>query len=112
MPDEAIITENRKKAVKWLRTTKRKQGKGSLYNPYTRCYCALGHVGLAVGIDSKVYPNHNPYSLIEAAVDLARALESRVIRWNDSYDIPLKEIGNRLAKIWELESPETGQSTP
>jgi len=102
----ATIEENRRKAVEHLRTTKRKQGFGSLYNHETRCYCALGHMGLAVGIDAKkAYKDleaPDAYGQIEDAFGLDGDLENAIFGLNDDAEASLREIGDYLANVWEI----------
>jgi hypothetical protein len=99
----ATIAENRRKAVEWLRTTKRKQGNGALYHSPTRRYCALGHMGLAVGIDAKGgYESDatDPYALIEHALGMNNELEQAIFNLNDDEGVSLREIGDYVANVW------------
>lgn len=100
------IQENRRKAVEWLRTTDLPQGTGSLYSTATQCYCALGHMGLAVGIDAKdEYTDDSAmdaYDEIENAFKLSDVLEAEILEMNDTAHKSLREIGDYLAAQWRI----------
>lgn len=110
---EEQIQENRRKGVKYLRTTRRKQGHHVLYSKRKRCYCALGHLGLAVGIDAAEEGLNSDYADIEDAYAFADYTGDKgprkpvaineVWNWNDDGYHSLREIGNRLAAAWGIE---------
>ena len=99
---QAIIAENRRKAVEHLRTTDLLPGHCSLYDPPSGMYCALGHVGLAVGVDAKDLGISDAYELIANAVGENEAWNRTVYRMNDVHDRTLEEIGDFLAERWGI----------
>lgn len=100
------IAENRRKAVEHLRTTKLPQGRHDLYNARMGCYCALGHMGLAIGIDAKLYAELHegtqPYDQIEKALGLNFPGAQVIWRMNDTQHKTLREIGDFLAAKWGI----------
>lgn len=101
------VQENRRKVVTHLRTTKATPGAGMLYNANEKCYCAWGHVGLAVGIDARTevaYGTLGAYERISLAVgDHSGDAEQLVINMNDCEHRSLHDIGDSLAGFWGLE---------
>lgn len=100
------VSENRRKAVEWLRTTELPQGFLSLYDSANDCYCALGHMGLAVGIDAKVVDasedDDDAYTQIQHAFNLHYEIENDVMTMNDERRKSLREIGDYLAEKWHI----------
>ena len=96
-----VIRENRRKAVEYLKTTEEPQGFGMLYDPATTRYCALGHMGLAVGIDASG-DEYCYYSQIEDAFGLDNETANEVLNMNDDAEAPLPRIADHLAEKWGI----------
>lgn len=94
------VAENRRKAVEHLRTTNLPQGRSDLYNQALGCYCALGHCGLAIGIDAKIVGED--YNAIEVALGMDLLDARDVWRLNDIKHRTLHEIGDYLAAKWGI----------
>lgn len=99
-----VIAENRRKGVEALRTTDLPQGGGQFYNAIAGCYCALGILALAVGLD----PIGDPWLATEKAYGIGYGLGrkdgdgSYAISSLSDMGMTFSEMGDRLAGIWGI----------
>jgi hypothetical protein len=116
------VMDNRRKAVEYLRTSTKPQGHATLYDPDTGAYCALGQMGLAVGIDAAAYEEihidqayraidaaayeeihiDQAYRTIDAALGLTEDESNAVWMRNDVQGESLSQIADYFTERWGL----------
>lgn len=98
------IQENRRTGVQHLLTTDHGQAFVTLWDSDTECACALGELGIAVGIHPRPDGGaRRPYTEIDRAYGIfGERLSTQINRWNDKYSLPFREIGLKLAREWGI----------
>lgn len=106
---ELAIRDNRRKAIVALRAEKRPKSLGMLYDRNTGCYCALGYMGAAVGIDAAAQPLVSDiYDRIDTAFGMSMMMSSDVVRLSDHTDSTLADIALFLASEWDMKGDAAG----
>ena len=103
---EADIRVQRVKALRYLARYKGEQGFGHLCDPHTGSYCAIGVLGLGLGIDARTYPEEvggDTYGAIDYALG---ENTSFIEQMNDGEQMPFGKIAEELMRIWNIETKE------
>lgn len=96
VPTPEVIAANRVKALAALRAETRGKARGILYSEKSKCYCALGYMGLAVGLDAaKESEYHFGMEFnINKALGITSMESMKVAELSDLNELTLAEIAD------------------
>lgn len=96
---------NRVKAVRYLARYLGRQGFGYLRDPNTGAYCAIGVLGLGLGIDAR--DSEEVDGDVYAAIDeLLGDSTAFIEHLNDGVGMPFGKIAEYLMAKWNIETRE------